>query len=375
MKQILKTYNLELKVQGPVFVGNGEEIQKKEYVFLNGRHALGVVDIEKLYQLARKKGLASDMEQFMVRDTRTTLRQWSDSHRIKPDELKACMKYIVDAGDMQQEKGRMQIMACIKDPYGKPYIPGSSIKGMLRTILLGAEMIQHPEKYEHLAENIQDDLYNGNERNRKKVLSRNISAIEKQTFRTLNRLKSKPQDAVNDWMAGVIVSDSEPLSMKDVAVCQKWEQHVNGTEKTLNLMRECIRPGTVIRCQLTIDETISPLTGEKLLEAVKVFYQRYEKAFQQHFPYQSVASISDATVFLGGGSGFVSKTIIYDLFQQKEAVRVTKDIFRRTNVPREHKHDKDIGLGVSPHVLKCTKLNGKKYMMGQCEMRLKEMQK
>ena len=171
MKQILKTYNLELKVQGPVFVGNGEEIQKKEYVFLNGRHALGVVDIEKLYQLARKKGLASDMEQFMVRDTRTTLRQWSDSHRIKSDELKACMKYIVDAGDMQQEKGRMQIMACIKDPYGKPYIPGSSIKGMLRTILLGAEMIQHPEKYEHLAENIQDDLYNGNERNRKKVLS------------------------------------------------------------------------------------------------------------------------------------------------------------------------------------------------------------
>ena len=98
MRQILKTYNLELKVQGPVFVGNGEEIQKKEYVFLNGRHALGVVDIQKLYQLARKKGLASDMEQFMVRDTRTTLRQWSDSQRIKPDELKACMKYTVDAG-------------------------------------------------------------------------------------------------------------------------------------------------------------------------------------------------------------------------------------------------------------------------------------
>lgn len=29
MRQILKTYNLELKVQGPVFVGNGEEIRKK----------------------------------------------------------------------------------------------------------------------------------------------------------------------------------------------------------------------------------------------------------------------------------------------------------------------------------------------------------
>ena len=372
MRQILKTYNLELKVQGPVFVGNGEEIQKKEYVFLNGRHALGVVDIEKLYQLARKKGLASDMERFMVRDTRTTLRQWSDSHRIKPDELKACMKYIVDAGDMQQEKGRMQIMACIKDPYGKPYIPGSSIKGMLRTILLGAELIRHPEQYRHLAENMKDDLYNSNDK-KNNVLKRNISDIENQVFCTLNRPKSKPQDAVNDWMSGVIVSDSEPLSMRDVAVCQKWDQHVKGTEKTVNLMRECIRPGTVIHCQLTIDETISPLTGEKLMEAVKVFYQRYEKAFQQHFSYQSVAPISDATVFLGGGSGFVSKTIIYDLFEQKEGVWVTKDIFRKTKVSWQHKHDKDIGFGVSPHVLKCTKLNGKKYMMGQCELKLRVM--
>ena len=42
-------------------------------------------------------------------------------------------------------------------------------------------------------------------------------------------------------------------------------------------------------------------------------------------------------------------------------------------MPREHKHDKDIGLGVSPHVLKCTKLNGKKYMMGQCELKLQVM--
>lgn len=369
MRQTFKTYTLELKVQGPVFVGSGEEIQKKEYVFLKGRRALGVVDIEKLYQLARKKGLASDMEQFMVRDTRETLRQWADRNRIKPDELKACMKYIVDAGDMQQEKGRMQIMACAKDPYGQPYIPGSSIKGMLRTILLGAELIQHPESYRGLSESMKDDLYNYRG-GRNNLLKSNITAIENRVFRTLDRPKSKPQDAVNDWMSGVIVSDSEPLSMKDIAVCQKWEQHVDGHERAINTLRECVRPGTVIRCQLTIDETISPLTGEALMQAVRIFYQRYEQAFQQHFPYKSVAPISDATVFLGGGSGFVSKTMIYDLFEQKEGVRVTRDIFIKTKVPREHKHDKDTSFGVSPHVLKCSKLDGKKYMMGQCEMHL-----
>ena len=35
MKRVLKTYQLELEVCGPVYVGSGMEIQKKEYLFLN----------------------------------------------------------------------------------------------------------------------------------------------------------------------------------------------------------------------------------------------------------------------------------------------------------------------------------------------------
>ena len=62
--------------------------------------------------------------------------------------------------------------------------------------------------------------------------------------------------------------------------------------------------------------------------------------------------------------------MIYSLFESREAVAVTKDNFEKTKVPREHKHEKDLLYGVSPHILKCTRYQGKEYMMGQYEMTL-----
>lgn len=44
------------------------------------------------------------------------------------------------------------------------------------------------------------------------------------------------------------------------------------------------------------------------------------------------------------------------------------DIFDRTGVPQKHEHYKDTRMRVSPHILKCTRYQGKEYMMGQCEI-------
>ena len=63
--------------------------------------------------------------------------------------------------------------------------------------------------------------------------------------------------------------------------------------------------------------------------------------------------------FVGGGSGFVSKTVIYPLFGEKEGIETVKNIFDRTNVPKTHQHYKDTRMGVSPHILKCTRYQGK----------------
>lgn len=124
--------------------------------------------------------------------------------------------------------------------------------------------------------------------------------------------------------------------------------------------------GTVIKSSLTIDETECNLKIEDILDAVKLFYEQYYQVFQSKFPRCDRGKPN--TVFLGGGSGFVSKTVVYPMFGEREGIEITKDIFDRTGVPQDHKHYKDTRMRVSPHILKCTRYQGKEYMMGQCEI-------
>ena len=362
MNRSLKVYDLSLKVQGPVFVGSGYEIQKKEYLFLN-RSTVGIVDAEKLYLLAKRRHLETELERFMVKDIKEDLKHWVQKNKIPTKEIESCMKYVLNAGDIQMERGKMQVMACMVDPYGNPYIPGSSIKGMLRTILLCADIIQYPEKYRIERTSIKQDIQIPC--NRKRVLSKNIEAIENKAFHTLKK-SEKVNDAVNDIMAGLIIGDSDVLERKDIILCQKWDRHIDGKEGTINLLRECVKPGTVIHTSMTIDQSICHLNPEEILKAVEIFYDRYYDVFQSKF--SGMDRASDQTVFLGGGCGFVSKTMIYAMFEGQEGVSIVKDIFEKTGVPRDHKHDEDVRKGVSPHVLKCTRYKGKEYMMGQCEL-------
>ena len=112
MNRSLKVYDLSLKVQGPVFVGSGYEIQKKEYLFLN-RSTVGIVDAEKLYLLAKRRHLETELERFMVKDIKEDLKHWVQKNKIPTKEIESCMKYVLNAGDIQMERGKMQVLSLI----------------------------------------------------------------------------------------------------------------------------------------------------------------------------------------------------------------------------------------------------------------------
>ena len=54
MNKYLKSYQIVMHTVGPVFVGSGREIGKKEYVFIN-RRKIGVTNIQLLYQELKKR--------------------------------------------------------------------------------------------------------------------------------------------------------------------------------------------------------------------------------------------------------------------------------------------------------------------------------
>ncbi len=365
MKRILKAYRVRLETVGPVYVGSGKELTKKEYLFLPG-NKVGILDTVKLYQFMKKRNLQAAFEDYVVNDFRQDMGQWLRQNHIDVKEITPCIKYVLDIGDTALQRGtKISIMSNMKDTYGLPFIPGSTIKGMLRTILLADDIINQTDKYHTDIRQLESGI-DIPVKSRNSYLQKDARKIEADAFRLLQREGTKPTDAVNDILSGVIIGDSAPVGIEQIILCQRLEKHVDGTNKTLNMLRECIRPGTTIEFMLTIDESVCKLTIEDIKQAIKDFNRCYNDCFLSAYP--DTALLKDDNVFIGGGVGFVSKTVVYPIFGKSRGIKATQTIFENTKVPRIHKHNKDTQLGVSPHILKCTKYQGRILQMGLCKV-------
>ena len=115
MQRNLKAYNIALETVGPVFVGSGREISKKEYVFLD-RSTVGILNPVKLYQFMRKHHLQNDFENYLVNDFRQDLGQWLRQYKIDLKQIMPCVQYTLNSGDTVLQRGtKVSVMEHIKD--------------------------------------------------------------------------------------------------------------------------------------------------------------------------------------------------------------------------------------------------------------------
>ena len=244
------------------------------------------------------------------------------------------------------------------------------MKGMLRTILLANELMNDDSYCKEVKRCIMSAIQNG--RNRTFLLKREVNEIENEVLHTLDRVDARGKEvgknhAVNDVLSGLIISDSKPISLERMTLCQKIDENVEGERKSLNLLRESVKPGTDIHFDLTIDSTICPYTIGDIVDAVNCFNESYYNMYLYRF--KGIEYPKTNTVWFGGGSGFFTKTILYALLGQNKGIDAAVEIFKKTlpaKVSQEHKHFKDKRIGISPHTLKVTKYQGKSYQMGQC---------
>jgi len=377
MKEYLKTYQMVLHTKSPVHIGTGKTLGKKEYIFLFNRKKVLIPDINKLYQGLQKKGLGTKFTQYLLSDGGMPLNGWLRENNISPRDYQDWIKYELDCGDFLQEEGRKQIQIndFQKDSYGLPYVPGTSIKGMLRTILLVYRLLTEEERWRSEGERVARDAKQSSD-NRKRYLARDNARIEEKAFHTLARRDAKGREvdqrnAVNDCLSGLIVSDSEPLSLDDLVLCQKIDENVEGKQHAINILRESIKPGRDIKFQLTIDTNICQYTMEDILKAVELFSDAYYEMYLSKFKMPDRPA-KDA-VWLGGGAGFATKTVVYPLLGQRRGLETAMAVFEHTlpkKIARMHKHDRDKDLGVSPHILKCTQYRGSSYHMGMCQLKV-----
>ena len=188
-------------------------------------------------------------------------------------------------------------------------------------------------------------------------------------------------DILDSIFRGVQVSDSAPIDNDKLILTGRTlisplsaarVEDFDGDAKDLPLYQECVRPGETIRFRLTLDQSIlnryaHPITKDALLEAIAEFSRFYQDAFLSHFPQgHPVANIPDTPhLILGGGTGFLSKTVGYPYLKDDYAATLQRTVELTRALPEVCNHKDGMPQrfvnGVNAALLAPTAMNQQKF--------------
>ena len=352
----LQVFDLILETRSPVFIGNGKSYTKKEYLYDSQRQMVSFVDEMKFFTYLAEHGLADAYEGFILENMSENLLDFlQNTCELPQATIDSFVRCKISAGDaLDQNITLKEIQQFIRDGNNRAYVPGSSIKGALRTVLLKAMLLEKPP--------VNPDP---------RLPFQKYDTMEAEYFHTLSIKKDKNgfvqvSNPLNSIMQGVRISDSLPISDAQLCLAPKIDEFSDGTYNKINICRECMKPGTRIRCTITLDQSIleGKITKETIMDAIERTAQHYKETVLSHYPLVP-NYMTSRTILLGGGAGFQSKTVV-DPYYGDQAVKMTSDVLVKAF--RNHFHHEDIAEGISPRALKQTDFNRAAYPFGVCEV-------
>ena len=164
-------------------------------------------------------------------------------------------------------------------------------------------------------------------------------------------------------------------------LCGKYDKKPKlrgGKAKFINIQRECIKPGTIIEFSIEIIPEyfkIKKDENESFENAIYNIINRAQIMQKKYFlsKFSDIDNVSKNLIYIGGGSGFVSKTILHSVFKnERECAEVISRIIEKNkykNAKNKCKNENDYReYGVSPHMRKCTLYKNNYYDFGLCEL-------
>ena len=194
-KSHLQSFTVQVKTMAPLFIGSGREVNKKEYVYVPAGQKVCIIDFPRFAGFLTAKGLEDQYTSFMLGE-QNDLYRWLLSCRITQEEIKSFTSYEVMAGDALKSGYALRgIHLFIKDNYGRPYLPGSSLKGALRTAILAKMLADQGDKSLTKLKKWEKSLRESNRYN----IAGETDQLEVELLHTLN-LHDERQNAVNSVM-------------------------------------------------------------------------------------------------------------------------------------------------------------------------------
>lgn len=386
MDDFIKRGYIEFRTLSPVYIGCGRTAGKKEYLYDTKTGRVEILQMDKVFDRIQSLGLTDVFEKYLLAESKedrwkagSDLLSFLRNNRIPEREYSTWSDEIVSVADPDMNfRSVKDINLFVRNERGMPFVPGSGFKGMLRTALETEYYLKDREQSAEMADRIRRRVQENESRplRRDKFLKNEDSDIDVASMhRELFAPKDNEpayknlRDQKNDILRGLLVGDSEELTWDDMCICEKIDLNTLGVQKSLNVLREAIKPGVTIRIPITIDTRICQYTVSDILGAIRSFNTNYLTTFANKFSDAPKTGENTTTFFLGGGTGYASKTVTYGILSGTDAVDQVSRIINTTlnnRARQQHGHRSDVRKGVSPHILKCTKYNGKLMQMGAC---------
>jgi CRISPR-associated protein Csm5 len=370
----LKTYKMKLTTLSPVFIGGGEELSALDYCYDKNSHQLKIIDEEKFAKFLVEKHLLDDFMNFVMSNKNAKLYNWGKSKNIT---LINCPIYKKTYNNIDIKSNDINLF--VKDNHDKAYIPGSSIKGAIRTAVLSQMLKESPEisrKYQQKIVTIAQNARNKREFN--DAYKKIISQIEEDLLCVPSQNPNQTKET-SDIFRGIHVIDSKQISSENLGIYQKIDYPLHAEKlNKLSVYRECIKPAVNVEFNITFDTNIlkqKRIDMNYILKALKGFTDDWHELLSDFDDdldnYRIYMPLDEedyeANFCIGGGAGFLTKTIIYSIFEghKKVAVSIVRKYLK--SAFRDHYHDTR-DESISPRTLKLASDRGDYINLGWCNI-------
>lgn len=406
-----ETAKMCLKVVTPINISDGIVLGAKDYLYDSRKQKVFFLNLHQWHMFIYKHMLLEKYESYLAnfRDKQSLL-EWLRMQGYDIDDVRTVItseaQATVNLMDSERKKTLNDISRHIQQPDGSLYVPGSSIKGVFRTAILykllqkrqdikskywcyikqQVDIIEKLMKEERKPRELQIMPYSVIKKKKDqatKEIDKLIASLESELLHTL-RLKDDKErnisnkNAVCSAMRGLQVSDTYASRNMQTAILQKvdggFDKFGKASPKKLPIFRECMLPKAELFFDVKIEKAVMSTIGintvDDLLKATHSFFAAVTDLLQQAFgkEYQEAfQGVAAGNMFLGGNTGFLSKTLLAMLAPDKDTAKNTIKLLLDKSF-KNHKHllrDKII----APRTLKCTNYNGKLMLMGVAEVR------
>lgn len=406
-----ETAKMCLKVVTPVNISDGIVLGAKDYLYDSRRQKVFFLNLHQWHMFIYKHMLLEKYESYLAnfRDKQSLL-EWLQMQGYDIDDVRTVItseaQATVNLMDNEKKKTLNDINRHIQQPDGSLYVPGSSIKGVFRTAILykllqkrqdikskywcyikqQVDIIQMLLEEERKPRELQIMPYSVIKKKKDqatKEIDKLIASLESELLHSLCLKDDKERNisnknAVCSAMRGLQVSDTYASRKMQTAILQKvdggLDKLVKASPKKLPIFRECMLPEAELFFDVKIEKAVMGTIGinsiDDLLKATHSFFAAVTDLLQQAFgkEYQEVfQGVAAGNMFLGGNTGFLSKTLLAMLAPDKDTAKNAIKVLLDKSF-KNHKHllrDKVI----APRTLKCTNYNGKLMLMGVAEVR------